>query len=94
MREICISNDVIVNRQNFFTGWDCDVGDCVFISPIGRISLASCGVTGEIGHILNDISKVKPKTVTCTKNHCMCGTDIIIPKRFVDRSEVIAVGTD
>ena len=91
-RENCVSNDIIVNRQNFFTGWQCDVGDCVFISPIGRISLASCGITGEIGHILNDISEVRPLTMTCNREHCMCGTDIIIPKRYDE--EVIAVGTD
>lgn len=94
-RENCNSNDIIVKRQNFFEGWDCDIGDSIFISPIGNIQLASCGVSGEIGHILHDISAVKPQTVNCSKYHCHCGTDIIIPKRKKEySSEVIAVGTD
>ena len=93
-KQVCTSNNVIVDRENFFTGWNCDIGDCVFISPVGEVSLASCGLSGVVGHILDDISKVGPKTITCTKFHCMCGTDIIIPKRYNADTEVIAVGID
>lgn len=75
------SNDIIVKGQNFFTGWKCQVGDAIFINPIGDVSLASCGQVGVVGHILTDISKVGPKTIICKKNHCHCGTDIIIPKK-------------
>ena len=74
------SNDIIVNRQNFFEGWECNVGDCIFINPVGEISLASCGQGGVVGHILEDVSNVGPKTIICGKHHCHCGTDIIIPK--------------
>lgn len=75
------SNDIIVKGQNFFTGWECQVGDAIFINPVGHVSLASCGQAGVVGHILTDISKVGPKTIICKKNHCHCGTDIIIPKK-------------
>lgn len=93
--EVCTSNNVIVQRQNFFEGWDCDVGDSIFISPVGQVSMASCGVSGVVGHILKDIQRVKPQTLTCTKFHCMCGTDIIIPKRVTPLAqEIIARGTD
>jgi organic radical activating enzyme len=78
------SNEIIVERQNFFTGWKCQVGDCIFISPIGDITLASCGATKDMGHILNDISKVGPLEITCPRQHCYCGTDIIIPKYKVE----------
>ena len=74
------SNDIIINRQNFFEGWECNVGDCIFINPTGEISLASCGQGGVVGHILEDVSNVGPKTIVCGKHHCHCGTDIIIPK--------------
>jgi organic radical activating enzyme len=74
------SNDIIIRGENFFKGWRCNVGDSVFINPAGDVSLASCGLGGYIGHILNDISKVGPKQITCSKEHCHCGTDIIIPK--------------
>lgn len=74
------SNDIIVKGQNFFQGWKCKIGDSVFINPIGYVSLASCGQGESIGHILEDISGVGPRIITCNKNHCTCGTDIIIPK--------------
>ena len=74
------SNDIIVNRQNFFKHWKCQVGDSIFINPTGEISLASCGQGGIVGHILTDVNNVGPKEITCFKDHCHCGTDIIIPK--------------
>ena len=80
--EVCNSNEVIVAGNNFFKGWECDVGDAIFINPVGEISLASCGQGGTVGHILEDVSKVGPKKITCFKEHCHCGTDIIIPKRL------------
>lgn len=76
----CNSNEIIVNGQNFFSGWNCNVGDAIFINPVGDMSLASCGQGGNVGHILNDISGVGPKQIICAKEHCHCGTDIIIPK--------------
>ena len=57
------------------------IGDSIFISPTGQITLASCGVSGPVGHIMKDIRYVEPRTVICNKTHCHCGTDIIIPKR-------------
>ncbi len=74
------SNDIIVQGQNFFKGWMCSVGDCIFINPTGDVSLASCGQGDKVGHILDDINKVGPKQIICGKEHCHCGTDIIIPK--------------
>jgi len=76
----CNSNEVIVKGYNYFTDWTCNVGDCIFINPTGEMSLASCGQGGVIGHILNDVSRVGPKQITCKKEYCHCGTDIIIPK--------------
>lgn len=74
------SNEIIVNGQNFFKGWLCNVGDAIFINPSGDVSLASCGQGDKVGHILQDISSVGPKKIICGKEHCHCGTDIIIPK--------------
>jgi organic radical activating enzyme len=75
------SNDIIVKGQNFFKGWRCSVGDCIFINPMGNMSLASCGQGENVGHILEDITNIGPKSIICGKDHCHCGTDIIIPKR-------------
>lgn len=74
------SNDIIVKGLNFFQGWKCNIGDSIFINPIGHVSMASCGQGEYVGHILDDISKVGPNTIVCGKHHCTCGTDIIIPK--------------
>lgn len=76
------SNQVIVDNENFFRGWRCNVGDAIFINPNGEVNLASCGQGGRVGHILEDISNVGPKQITCYKDHCHCGTDIIIPKHM------------
>lgn len=76
----CNANELIVNGQNFYRGWRCNVGDCIFVNPVGQVSLASCGQGGIVGHILEDITNVRPKQITCHKDMCMCGTDIIIPK--------------
>jgi hypothetical protein len=74
------STDIIINRQNFFKGWECNVGDAIFINPAGAISLASCGEGGYVGNILKDVGNIGPKKIICGKEHCHCGTDIIIPK--------------
>jgi organic radical activating enzyme len=79
------SNDVIVSGENFFKGWNCNVGDSLFINPNGSVSLASCGQGDNVGHILDDISKVGPSQIICNKDHCHCGTDIIIPK-FIENA--------
>jgi len=75
------SNEIIIDRQNFFMNWQCDVGDAIFINPAGAVSLASCGQGGYVGNILDEIDGVGPKSIICKKQHCHCGTDIIIPKR-------------
>jgi organic radical activating enzyme len=77
------SNDIIINRQNYFSGWKCNVGDSIFINPAGAVSLASCGQGGYVGNILEDIEGIGPKQVICHKEHCHCGTDIIIPKTSI-----------
>jgi hypothetical protein len=55
------------------------------------MSLASCGMGGYVGHILDDINRVGPKQIVCEKEHCHCGTDIIIPKFDSDWLEKNAV---
>jgi organic radical activating enzyme len=78
------SNKIISARQNFFKGWRCFVDDALFINPRGEISSASCGVGNQHGNILDDNLKFSTNPVICSKTHCHCGTDIIIPKEPVD----------
>jgi organic radical activating enzyme len=74
------SNQIIADRQNFFKGWKCQVDDSLFINPIGQVSSASCGVGNQHGNILDENLTFDLKPVICSKTHCHCGTDIIIPK--------------
>ena len=75
------SNKIIAERQNFFKGWTCFVDGALFINPIGHISSASCGVGKQHGNILDKELNLDLNPVTCVKEHCHCGTDIIIPKQ-------------
>jgi len=78
------SNRLAAEHRNFFEGWQCDIGSSINIGIDGSITLASCGVSGVIGNIndqlvLDDL----PLSITCNKHHCHCGTDICIPKRTI-----------
>lgn len=78
------SNKIIAARQNFFAGWKCFVDDALFINPRGDISSASCGVGNNHGNILDKDLTFDLQPVICSKQHCHCGTDIIIPKEPVN----------
>lgn len=78
------SNKIIAARQNFFQGWRCQVDDALFINPRGDISGASCGVGQTHGNITDTNLTFDLKPVICNKQHCHCGTDIIIPKEPVN----------
>lgn len=78
-----VSNDIIIERQNFFKGWKCEVGDNIWINQIGQISMATCGQVGILGDMLGNIDDIGPKKITCNKDHCVCGTDILIPKKMI-----------
>jgi len=76
------SNRLAAERVNFFEGWQCDLGTSINIGINGDITLGSCGVSGVIGNISGQLNLDSlPVTVTCSKHHCHCGTDICIPKR-------------
>ena len=78
------SNKIISARQNFFAGWKCQVDDALFINPRGDISGASCGVGQTHGNIIDTDLTFDLNPVICNKQHCHCGTDIIIPKEPIN----------
>ena len=83
------SNEIIVKRQNFFKGWKCSIGDAIWINQVGAINMATCGQVPELGNMLSDIRKIGPKKIICNKEHCMCGTDILIPKVNMNKTITI-----
>ena len=74
------SNRLAAERLNNFEGWHCWLNDAIFINPYGDVSAGSCGVSGRIGNINEDVMNFIEKPIVCPKSHCTCGTDIIIPK--------------
>ncbi len=48
------------------------------------MSSASCGVGNTHGNILDEDLTFDMKPVICSKQHCHCGTDIIIPKEPIN----------
>lgn len=75
-----LSNEVIIKRLNYFKGWNCSIGDSVWIDQRGYVSMGTCGQVEFLGDILTDFDKIGPKTIKCQKEFCHCGTDIMIPK--------------
>jgi len=73
------SNRIIAENRNFFQGWRCKVHESIFISPSGSMRAASCGQGPILGNIFNEF-EFTLKEIICQKNHCHCGTDILITK--------------
>jgi organic radical activating enzyme len=73
------SNRIIAENRNFFQGWKCKVQESIFISPSGTMRAASCGQGPSLGNIF-DVFKLTLNDVTCQKDYCHCGTDILITK--------------
>jgi len=77
------SNNLVVERKNFFKGWKCMLpSENIFISSSGNIVAGSCGVMEDIGNIYDPLLDIHlPDWIICPKHHCHCGTDINISKK-------------
>lgn len=73
------SNRIISENRNFFRNWRCKVHESIFISPSGSMRAASCGQGPYLGNIF-DVFNFTLQDVICQKDHCHCGTDILITK--------------
>lgn len=82
-------NRIVSDRKNYFMGWQCNVGESLFINARGQISAASCGQGPELGNIYRDI-KINSGTIICNKTQCTCGTDIYITKHKAPHHNIIA----
>lgn len=77
--KILNSNRLVAENRNFFKGWTCNINECIFISPRGDMSSASCGQGFKLGNIFQNF-KIKTSSIVCQKEYCHCGTDILITK--------------
>lgn len=79
---------IVGEGLNKFTGWDCDIGDHLFIGSDGYISLGSCGQETRVGHILNNIDEVGPTSVICKQHLCNNNIDVTLSKYAPDEDEL------
>ena len=78
-REVKV-RDLINSNQTNFKGWHCWIGkDILNIEADGSVYGSQCKVRGPLGHIDTGIEIPTAPTV-CTKNYCLCGSDVIIDK--------------
>jgi organic radical activating enzyme len=81
-RQVLNSNRLVAEQRNFFRGWSCDIGYSVNIAINGDVTLATCGQSGCMGNINQELRFDNWRdSLICAKDHCHCGTDICIPKR-------------
>lgn len=88
-RRILNGNRIVAERRNFFSGWECNVGESLFIDSRGSIRAASCGQGPNLGNIYRRID-LSGDTVICGKEQCTCGTDILITKKKKHHTDIIA----
>lgn len=74
-------NRLVAERKNFFSGWQCNVDESLFINSTGAITAASCGQGPSMGNIYSTVSLIS-QPIVCRKMQCTCGTDIPITKRL------------
>ena len=74
-------NRLVAERRNFFSGWKCYVDESLFINSQGNISAASCGQGPALGNIYGTVTTIS-NAITCKKEQCTCGTDILITKEL------------
>lgn len=75
------SNRLVAENRNFFKSWSCKVNESIFISPNGFMSAASCGQGPQLGNIFKEFIFPSDQ-ITCKKDYCHCGTDILITKQI------------
>lgn len=78
--EQCRVNEMVINKQNRWKGWECSAGvEQVVVTIEGDVFIGRCRVGGAIGN-LNTGVNFPDKNVICTKEECWCLTDMLTTK--------------
>ncbi|MCB0378544.1 MAG: radical SAM protein, partial [Bdellovibrionales bacterium] len=77
-----LSNEEAMSRRlNNWKGWKCSAGRYnMHVSADGNIFAATCKVGGMLGNVYDDRFKLSDRWTTCSKEWCMCGQDMQLPK--------------
>lgn len=76
------TSSYINNKQTVFTGYTCEIGlRSLYVSKYGDIRRGNCWEGDTIGNI-NRVNEIQWPTapVTCNRDSCDCGTDVVINK--------------
>lgn len=73
-------DQTIALQKNAWKGWKCAASqESLYIDYDGFIYVANCRVDGPVGSIFDGFSLPK-NWITCPRDFCACGADIMIPK--------------
>lgn len=79
--EALSAEEAMGKRVNNWKGWRCSAGvDNIHVTPDGNIWSATCKVGGYLGNVYDDYFKIPDEWVACTKEWCMCGSDMRLRK--------------
>ncbi len=75
------TEEILASKINKWKGWKCSAGASnLHITSDGNIYGATCKVGGFLGNVFDSGVQFPDLWVTCTKEWCMCGADMAIPK--------------
>jgi MoaA/NifB/PqqE/SkfB family radical SAM enzyme len=78
--ELRLSDFMTPESIDFF-GWECRVGlDQIFIAQDGWVFRAGCHEGGRLGQFSDPALAFPVLPISCRRNACPCGTDIMTPK--------------
>lgn len=81
------TEEILASKKNNWKGWKCSAGASnLHVTADGNIYGATCKVGGFLGNVFDSGVQFPDLWVTCTKEWCMCGADMAIPKFKPDTS--------
>ena len=85
-------DQTIALKLNAYKGWKCAAAqESVYIDYDGFIFVANCRVDGPVGSIYDGFRIPSQDWITCPKDFCGCGADIMIPKALNEESKGLLV---
>lgn len=80
-RTLVKASHLIVNEENRWKGWSCDVGvELLSINYRGDVYKGVCRQDGKIGHFFDQNLRFPISSTICDRNVCHCVSDIITSK--------------
>lgn len=80
-KEFVDINQIVLDGNNTWVGWNCNVGlEALYIAAQGDIYSGVCRVGGPIGNLYTGEFQFPAFPTRCTKQKCVCKTDMFVTK--------------